>query len=51
VKVSEVKSRKVYPISMMPTALLNTLNPDEVLDLMAYLLSAGNPQDKVFAGK
>jgi len=51
IKTSEVKSKKTYPISMMPPALLNTLNPDEVLDLMAYLLSAGNPGDKAFAGK
>ena len=51
VKVSDTKSKKVYPVSMMPPALLNTLNPDEVLDLLAYLLSAGNPNDKMFATK
>jgi putative heme-binding domain-containing protein len=51
IKVSDTKSKKVYPVSMMPPALLNTLNPDEVLDLLAYLLSAGNPNDKMFATK
>jgi hypothetical protein len=32
----------------MPPGLLMQLNQDEVLDLVAYLLSAGNPEDKVF---
>lgn len=43
-----VASRKPYPISMMPPGLLNQLNEGEVLDLLAYLLSGGNPGDKVF---
>jgi putative heme-binding domain-containing protein len=34
--------------SMMPTGLLNTLHEEELLDLMAYLLSRGNPQDPMF---
>lgn len=48
---SDVKSRSVYPVSAMPPALLNSLNQDEVLDLLAYLLSAGNPEDPAFSGK
>jgi hypothetical protein len=32
----------------MPPGLLNSLNKDEVLDLMAFLLSGGNKDDKVF---
>jgi hypothetical protein len=32
----------------MPPALLNSLNENEVLDLMAYLLSGGNKDDKAF---
>jgi hypothetical protein len=35
-------------MSMMPPGLINALNADELLDLLAYLLSAGNPQDKAF---
>lgn len=34
--------------SAMPAGLLNQLNEDEVLDLMAYLLSRGDPNAPVF---
>lgn len=34
--------------SLMPAKLLNQLNRDEVLDLLAYLMSRGNPTDPVF---
>jgi len=33
----------------MPEKLLAPLNRDELLDLLAYLLSRGNPKDLVFA--
>jgi putative heme-binding domain-containing protein len=36
------------PTSMMPEGLLNTLNEEEVLDLMAYLLSRGDPGSPLF---
>jgi putative heme-binding domain-containing protein len=49
VDAAEVKARKVYPVSMMPPGLINPLNREELLDLFAYLLSGGNPDDKVFA--
>jgi hypothetical protein len=32
----------------MPADLLDPLNEDEVLDLLAYLLSRGNPNDPMF---
>ena len=32
----------------MPPALLNSMNPEEVKDLLAYLLSGGDPNAKVF---
>jgi putative heme-binding domain-containing protein len=48
VNESEVKSRKPYPISMMPPGLINSLNSEELLDLIAYLQSGGNPNDKAF---
>ena len=35
-------------VSIMPQDLLKQLNQDEVLDLLAYLLSRGNPQDTMF---
>jgi putative heme-binding domain-containing protein len=49
VSVSEVKSKKTQPVSMMPPGLINVLNKDELLDLIAYVLSGGNAQDKMFA--
>ncbi len=33
---------------MMPPGLLNALNPDELLDFYAYILSGGNPEDLRF---
>jgi len=35
--------------SLMPTDLLKPLNRDEVLDMLAYLMSRGNPNDPMFA--
>lgn len=34
--------------SMMPQGAINTLNKDEILDLMAFLLSRGNRNDRMF---
>lgn len=45
---ADIVGKKVYPVSMMPPSMINVLNPDELLDLVAYILSAGNPEDKVF---
>ena len=48
VNAADVKKRSAYPVSMMPPGLINTLNKDELLDLVAYLLSGGNQNDKAF---
>ncbi len=48
VDAANIKSRKLFNISMMPPGLLNSLNQDELLDLFAYLLSGGNPKDPRF---
>ena len=37
-------------VSMMPSGLLNTLNDEELLDLMAYLLSRGDANGPMFGG-
>ena len=48
VKPDEIKSKKDYPVSMMPPGLINTLNKDELLDLIAYVMSGGNAGDTRF---
>jgi putative heme-binding domain-containing protein len=48
VKVSAVKSRKPFNLSMMPPGLINSLNPEELQDLLAYILSSGNRNDPMF---
>jgi putative heme-binding domain-containing protein len=52
-KVAEIKKSDIEEIvpskvSLMPKDLLKTLNEDEVRDLLAYLLSRGNPNDAMF---
>ncbi len=44
----KVKSREPFNVSMMPPGLLSPLNKDELLDLFAYMLSGGNPEDPRF---
>jgi putative heme-binding domain-containing protein len=44
----EVESVKPSAVSLMPEKLLDTLNEAEVLDLLAYLLSRGDPTNPVF---
>jgi len=48
VEVAVIKFRKPFNVSMMPPGLINPLNKDELLDLLAYVLSAGNPEDQAF---
>ncbi len=48
VNSADVKARKPFNISMMPPGLINMLNKDELLDLIAYMVSGGNPKDKAF---
>ena len=36
-------------LQVMPAGLINSLNADELKDLVAYLLSGGNPDDPMFA--
>jgi putative heme-binding domain-containing protein len=48
VKANTVKTRKPYPVSMMPPGLINSLNEQELQDLLAYILSGGNEADAMF---
>ena len=46
----EIEETLVSKASMMPSGLINTLNKDELLDLVAYLQSGGDPDSPVFTG-
>ena len=48
-KKSNVKSVKPSRISQMPTGLADALNRNELLDLLAYLLSQGDAENRVFS--
>ncbi len=48
VKGSDIKTKKEYPVSMMPPGLINALNKDELLDLIAYVMSGGDAKGKAF---
>jgi len=44
----DVASTKLSGVSVMLPGLINSLNPEELKDLMAYLMAGGNPQNPVF---
>lgn len=44
----EVTNKKLSDISVMMPGLINRLNEEELKDLMAYLISGGNPDHEVF---
>ena len=48
INYSDVKSIKAFPTSQMPQGLINSLSTDELRDLIAYLMSRGNPEDPMF---
>ena len=45
-----VARREASAISPMPAGLVNVLTQEEILDLLAFLLSGGNPADSAFSG-
>ncbi len=45
---SDIAKKGTRKVSMMPPGLINSLNQDELLDLIAYLVSGGNKDDKAF---
>ena len=48
VQKKEIEERQKSPVSEMPQGLINTLTKDEILDMVAYLRSAGKADDKAF---
>ena len=45
---ASIESQVPSPVSLMPAGLINLLNEEELLDLMAYLKAGANPDDEVF---
>ncbi|MDD7985215.1 c-type cytochrome [Lentisphaera marina] len=48
VHVDKIESIEKSPISMMPPGLVNTMAKEDIQDLLAYLLSGGDPEHKFF---
>ena len=48
INVADVKSRQPFNVSMMPPGLINSLNKDELANLLAYIQSGGNSEDPMF---
>ena len=46
--VNKIATRKLVETSEMPEGLLNVLTEDEILDLIAYLSTGGNPNHQAF---
>ena len=46
---SDIAKKGTRKVSMMPPGLINSLNQEELLNLVAYLVSGGNAKDKAFA--
>jgi hypothetical protein len=44
-----IETQKLSSLSMMPTGLLDTLKEEDVLDLLAYVLSRADSKNKMFA--
>ena len=49
IKKSDVEMVKPSPISLMPAKLIDSLNKNEVFDLLAYMLSKGDPNSTYFS--
>jgi hypothetical protein len=49
-KKGEIDARMKSPSSIMPKGLLDKMTLEEVLDLLAYVVSGADPKHKVFQG-
>jgi putative heme-binding domain-containing protein len=45
----DVVSSKISPVSMMLPGLINGLNPNELRDLVAYLMAGGNKNNPIYS--
>ncbi|NQZ58570.1 MAG: DUF1080 domain-containing protein, partial [Lentisphaeraceae bacterium] len=51
IKLADVAKEKEWTVSPMPPGLINSLNADELSDLIAYIFSAGNKSHKYFSAE
>ena len=49
--IAQVEKVELSQLSMMPAGTIFGMNKDELKDLIAYLISAGNPKHKAFRKK
>ena len=49
IRKPDIRRRELSKVSNMPAGILNTLQEPQILDLLAYLSSDGNPNHKAFA--
>ena len=50
IKKDDIDAIQPSQTSLMPRELVNPLNEDELADLLAYLLSRGDPEHPAFGG-
>jgi putative heme-binding domain-containing protein len=50
IKKSDIAERQKSPTSIMPKGLLDRMSREEILDLVAYIASKGDPKHKLFQG-
>jgi putative heme-binding domain-containing protein len=48
IQAADIANRKPFAFSPMPTGLVNSLNSDELSDLIAYIFSAADPKHAYF---
>ena len=48
IATKSIVSRRPSPVSIMPASILNTLDKEQILDLLAYVLAIGNAEDPAF---
>lgn len=46
-----VQTIRQVDVSQMPAGLINSLNPDELRDLIVYMISGGDPDAEVYGGE
>ena len=47
-KIEDIEEREVSDVSIMPKGVLNKLTREEIMDLLAYVVSRGDKQHKLF---